>query len=141
MKALLKKYLVFLLSVATVGLTIPPPLAAKGDLSYGKQTADEAAAPESPIDRLSTTSFGTMRHVFAFADTTEYEFPEEEEGREHLWRDVALWVVVAGFVAFFVIKVFLQGDTDEPAEEKPGKEIPPTSLTVPQPAGPARGSP
>ena len=63
----------------------------------------------------------------AEADSTgdEFEFPEDEES--HLARDITVFVIVSAFVAFFVIKVFLEGDTDQ--TETPdggGKEIPGT---------------
>ena len=135
MKALLKKYLVYLLSIAIVRLAVPSPAIGQGDMSYGKPTAGEAAAPALPGPSQDVSTRGGIRHAFAFGDTTEYDFPEEEEAK-HLWRDVALWVVVAGFVAFFVVKVFLKGDPDEPESEKPGKDIPPTTIIAPQPAAP-----
>ena len=68
--------------------------------------------------------FGAMSYALAQPDTTEggFEFPEEE--KSHLWRDVAIFVIVSAFVAYFVIKVFLEGDTDEETGEEGGKPIP-----------------
>jgi len=132
MKALLKKYIVYLLSIAIVSLTMTRPAIGAGEFDYGKGTAGEAATSRSKIPVKSASPFKALEHGYAYGDTTEYDFPEDEENK-HVWRDVALWVIVAGFVAFFVIKVFLEGDTDETEEEEGGKEIPPTSLIVPQP--------
>ncbi len=56
-------------------------------------------------------------------DTTQpFEFPGEEN--KHLYRDITIWIIVSAFVAFFIIKVFLEGDTDLPDEEGGGKTIP-----------------
>ncbi|MDH3216670.1 MAG: hypothetical protein OEN01_10295, partial [Candidatus Krumholzibacteria bacterium] len=85
-------------------------------MSPGKGTADEAAALVLSGNRASDKAYRHWNQGIAAADTTGYEFPEEEE-EKHLIRRVALWVVVSGFVAFFIIKVFLQGDTDTPEPE------------------------
>jgi hypothetical protein len=130
MKALLKKNLVYLLSAAIVRLAIPSPAIGGDTFSSGKPTSDEAAAPALSMDDVSP--FGAIGHAFAFGDTTDYEFPEEEEAKG-VWKDVALWVIIAGVVAFFIIKVFLEEEKDAPEEDEGGKEIPPTSLIVPRP--------
>ena len=62
------------------------------------------------------------------ADTTEVDFPDEGEGQKHLVRDVAVFVMVAVFVGYFIVKVFLEGDTVEPAPPDHGKDIPATDL-------------
>jgi len=131
MKALLKTYLVYLLSVAIVSHALPTPVAGGGDFSSGKSSSDEAAAPGLPTDDVSP--FGAIGHAFAFGDTTDYEFPEEEEAKG-VWKDVAIWLVVAGFVAFFIIKVFLEGDKDEPVDDSGGKPDPSTMIVIPQPS-------
>jgi hypothetical protein len=130
MKALLKQYLVSLLSIAMVFVAVPSPALESAELPSGKPTSDEAAAPTLPVRNV--LPFGALGEAYAFSDTTDYEFPEEEE-EKGVWKDVALWVVVAGFVAFFVIKVFLEEEKDEPPKEEGGKEIPPTSLIDLQP--------
>jgi len=129
MISFLKNFVVTVLCLAVVFVAMPRPAKGKGAFSYGKPTSDEAAAPEiaAPPDALGT---------YALQDTTEYDFPEEED-QKRLWRDVALWVIVAGFVAFFVIKVFLEGEKDETEEDEGGKPIPPTVITVPLTAPPA----
>lgn len=136
MKALLKKYLVYLLTITIIRLAVPAPVIGGADFSSGKPTSGEAAAPTLANSADDASPFGAIGHAFAFGDTTEYEFPEEEEAKG-LWKDVALWVIVAGFVAFFIIKVFLEGEKDEAPEDDGGKEIPPTSFIVPQPAHPS----
>jgi hypothetical protein len=136
MRVLLKKYLVYILSIAIVRLAVPAPVAGQGDFAYGKRSAGEAAAPELFDGDGGRWMHGPVGHGLAFADTTEYEFPEEEENAK-MWRDVVLWVVVAGFVAFFVIKVFLEGETDESEGGGSGKPEPTPSIVIPPPASPA----
>ena len=90
-------------------------------LDEGRRTADEAA-------RLETTAIGWtasdgMRFAGQQPDTSAFDFPEEDS--KHLYRDITVFVIVAAFAAFFIIKVFLQGDTDgQPEEDSGGKTIP-----------------
>ncbi len=136
MNALWKKCFAVFLSVATIAHTLPTPILAHENFTYGKPTAEEAAAP----GLASTRALDGLGMSSAGADTTDYEFPEDE-AKKHVWRDVALWLVVAGFVAYFVIKVFLQEEPEDPPADKPGKDPPPTSLTAPRQASFLRPSP
>ena len=94
-------------------------------LPQGRPTANEAASPNL-TDRGSTQSdLRGWSYAYALSDTAGYDFPEEnEKGTMQIVKEVALWVVIAGFVAFFIVKVFLQGDTDEPEPENPPKPLP-----------------
>lgn len=103
-------------------------------LPAGRATAGEAAAPHLTADGnagLQGWSYG-----YALSDTVGYDFPEEDEkSTMQLVKEVTLWVVVAGFVAFFIIKVFLEGETNDSGSDNPGKPVPPPStVTSPQPA-------
>jgi hypothetical protein len=72
-------------------------------------------------------------HGSAAADTTDLEFPEEEEeDTKHVFRDVGIFIVVSAFLAFFLVKVFIEGDEEEAPPEDNGKEIPPTSRITPK---------
>ena len=135
---MLKTYLVYFLAITIVSLALPSPAVGRGGFPPGKVSSDEAAAPDLPMDDVSP--FGAIGHAFAFGDTTDYEFPEEEEAKG-VWRDVALWLVVAGVVAFFIVKVFLEGDEDEPEEEGGGGKPDPTTVIVPPPAFPSPAGP
>jgi len=138
MKTLLKTYLVYFLAITIVSLALPFPAVGGGGFAPGKLSSDEAAAPALPMDDVSP--FGAIGHAFAFGDTTDYEFPEEEEAKG-VWRDVALWLVVAGFVAFFIIKVFLEGEKDKSEGEGGGGKPDPTAIMVPPPALPSPAGP
>ncbi|MCH7549755.1 MAG: hypothetical protein IH969_09520 [Candidatus Krumholzibacteriota bacterium] len=75
-------------------------------------------------DTESLLRFGAMAYS-AEPDSTgdEFDFPDDEEG--HLARDITVFVIVSAFVAFFVIKVFLEGDTDDTgSDDGGGKDIP-----------------
>jgi hypothetical protein len=129
--------------LAAAGLSRPAHAGAE-DLR-GKATADAAAGkpalaggpvpaagltpPAAPVRAMSDAGvdalrFGAMSYALAQADTTEegFEFPDEE--KNHTVRDIAVFVIVSAFVAYFIIKVFLEGDTDEETTDDGGKEIP-----------------
>jgi hypothetical protein len=132
--SLLKTYLVYTLAIAITCLALPSPASTERQLPAGEPTAAGAAAPKLPGSDDRVTPFAAIGESYAYADTTDdYQFPEDEE-QKHVWRDVVIWLAVAGFVAFFVIKVFLEGDKDEPQTEEPGKQVPPSTLTVPWPS-------
>jgi hypothetical protein len=97
----------------------------------GARTSDEAARRvESDGEPEGFTLSGWVRATGlvaagGVADTTETEFPEDdEEGREHLVRDIGIFLVVSAFVGYFIVKVFLEGDTEEPPPTGGGKVIP-----------------
>lgn len=92
---------------------------------------DTAPARRAPLDSGATSTrdavpLPTQPHFlrdavpsagFAAApeDTTDDEFlPEEEDTKKLIW-DIAAWVVGAALVAFFIIKVFIEEEPDEPA--------------------------
>lgn len=111
---------ILILSLATFGW----PSTSTGERFFvkGEESADDAArfvnsrpAPSSSLRTLD--SFHTQ------PDSTEAVLFEEEEER-NLVKEIAVWVIGAAFVGYFIVKVFLEGDTDEPEEEKPKKEIP-----------------
>ncbi len=128
--------------IAAAGLARP----ARGDSDLrGKATADEAAgrpvlatapvpdpvagAAPAPVVAMSDAGesalrFGAMSYALAQPDTTEggFEFPEEE--KSHLKRDIVVFVIVSAFVAYFIIKVFLEGDTESSSGGSGGKEVP-----------------
>ena len=86
----------------------------------GKETPGEAARPKLGGGFGYAAGFS-----LAHADTVGYEFPEDDEKPRNVVKDVVLWTAVAGFVAFFIIKVFLEGDTDTPEPSSGGKDAPP----------------
>ncbi len=117
------RVLAIVLCVTTVAA--PWPRAARA--------ASPAAAPAhaAPLDSgapatRDTVPIPTQPHFlrdavpsagFASApeDTTDEGFlPEEHNTRKLVW-DIAAWVVGAALVAFFIIKVFIEKDPDQPS--------------------------
>jgi hypothetical protein len=59
-------------------------------------------------------------------DSTADDFvlPEEKE-KKQLVKEIAVWTIAVVFLAFFIVKVFIEED-DEPAEDDGGgKDVPP----------------
>jgi hypothetical protein len=126
-----RKCIAWAVTGALISSALPP--AARGEIERGSTSADGAARnPRANQVTLNSLASEGWKAAFAAADTTEYEFPEEEKHR-NIVREVTLWVVVSAFVAFFMIKVFLQGDTSTPPPSKTGKPPPPPP-TVSQPS-------
>jgi hypothetical protein len=80
-------------------------------------------ASNDPVPVAANTHFlrdGVPAAGFAYApeDTTEEDpfLPEEKDTSQLVW-EIAAWVVGAALVAFFIIKVFIEEDPDEPEEE------------------------
>lgn len=75
-------------------------------------TRDAVPIPTNPHflrDAVPSAGFAA-----APEDTTDDEFlPEEHDTKKLIW-DIAAWVVGAALVAFFIIKVFIEKDPDEP---------------------------
>jgi hypothetical protein len=74
-KALLKKHLVYLLTLALVAVAMPKPVNSAGQFKHGDETAEEATAIDLPSNGASP--FAALGHAYAFGDTTEYDLPEE----------------------------------------------------------------
>lgn len=133
-----KTTLVFLLTACIICCGLPRSHAANARIPHGTQTSAEAAAlpaADPAPDGATPSSEAVARAVAAGApvlaygalnasaepDTTEFEFPDDEK---HLARDITVWVIASAFVAFFIIKVFLEKDKDEPVDNSPpGKQI------------------
>jgi hypothetical protein len=112
-------------------LTWPDASSADGVVREGASTSSEAAQVDLPVGKIGLFRVVDWRpapaflSASAFADTTDLEFPEEEEERsKNLVRDVGIFIVASAMVAYFIIKVFLEGDTEQPPEDDNGKEIP-----------------
>jgi hypothetical protein len=131
-----KRSIVFLVAVSFVSCGLPHRAPAQSALTKGAATADaavsrtdstlpstpeatsvaEAAAKGQPV-----LAMGAL-NAYADPDTSEFEFPEDEN--KHLVRDITVWLVAAAFVAFFIIKVFIEEDEEAPPDDTPpGKQI------------------
>jgi len=134
-KNLFWRLLVYGVCCAFVSLVYPHGVVGKGSGLEGSRTSEEAALVEfdGPANRPSAPfipfTFSGWRPTPAFlsssalSDTTELEFPEDEK-EKHLVRDVGIFIVVSAFVAYFVIKVFLEGEKNEATPPDDGKDIP-----------------
>lgn len=128
MRFILNRY-VFLTVLVTFALHVMSfPALGGATFVAGKSTAGEAACwrvdgedAEGEADTINSLA-GAIPTAYVQPDTTEFEFPEDET--KHLTRDITIFVIAAAFVGYFIVKVFLQGDTEEEEEEKKGKEIP-----------------
>ncbi|HET6348847.1 MAG TPA: hypothetical protein VFH88_07145 [Candidatus Krumholzibacteria bacterium] len=59
-------------------------------------------------------------------DTTDDDFvlPEEKKNK-NLAREIAVFVVASAFIAFFIVKVFIEKDNPSPPPPTNGKPITP----------------
>ena len=127
--------LALVISIAAAGFPrrshgdVPVLPAGAASPSAAARTPSSGSAIKPHGGRLSVDAANALRYgAFGYAaqpDSTEdeFEFPEDKES--HLARDITIFVIVSAFVAFFIIKVFLEGDTDETdSTDGGGKPIP-----------------
>ena len=131
MRFVLNKHLVCIVLVAFVSYILPGNVFADDKLKSGKKTADEAASMLSqetpPDDSARSLRYAVpMTGGYAQADSTEFDFPEDK--KKHLYRDIAVFVIISAAVAYFVIKVFLEGDKDEEETDDGGSGKPPPPI-------------
>jgi len=110
----LKQFIALLLCAAIVAAGLP-------------RNAARAAGSASPGNEyLLRDALPAVAHASEPPDSSDDEFflPKEEDNKK-LLRDITVFIIVSAFVAFFIIKVFIEKD-DEPAEpDNDGKPIPP----------------
>lgn len=110
----LKQFIALLVCAAIVAAGLPRgPARAAGSASPGNEYFLRDALP-------------AVAHASEPPDSTEDEFflPKEEDNKK-LIRDITVFVIVSAFVAFFIIKVFIEKDEDPPPPDNNGKPIPP----------------
>ena len=93
----------------------------------GAATAGEAASPELLLTPLTQETSGP-NSMFSSAQPDSMGpdggyFEEEEEGK-NLYRDIGVFLIISAFAGYFIIKVFLEGETEEPPVDNGGKDIP-----------------
>lgn len=101
-------------------------IAAPMPRASGAARRDDARnTPAKPVtehflrDAVPTAGFASEPE-----DTTDDFFlPEEQDTKKLVW-EIAAWVVGATLVAFFIIKVFIEEDTEEPEDDGGGKPGP-----------------
>jgi hypothetical protein len=126
-----KRALVLLVSICLVSSGIPGNTRAgdaRGDADARPAAAEPTAVPAAPSadDHFLRDAVASAGFAAQPPDTVDDDFflPEETD-KKKLYRDIAVFVIAAAFVAFFIIKVFIEKD-EEPAEDDGnGKDIPP----------------
>jgi hypothetical protein len=117
-----KIFFSFLLTLAIISFGWPTSSIGDNLFVKGKDSAEKAAR----FDDSPTTQSPTLRNLPSFTsqpDSVETVLFEDEEER-NLIKEITVWIIGAAFVGYFIVKVFLEGDTDDEEEEQPGKEIP-----------------
>lgn len=128
MRWFVNKNVVFVLSITFFLYVTSFPVQGGDTLVAGKETSSEAAAwraepPENESPAVTAFALGLAAGAaYQQPDTTGFKFPEEEN--KHLIRDITVFVIVAAFVGYFLIKVFLEGDTEEEDVDTGGKKVP-----------------
>ncbi|MGD8415039.1 MAG: hypothetical protein PVF33_12450 [Candidatus Latescibacterota bacterium] len=128
MRFVLNRSLASVVLLAFICYVLPVNVFAGNDLKPGKKSADEAATLHSQ-DPAPADSTPPLRYAvplsggYSEPDSTEFDFPEEEG--KHLYRDIAVFTIISVFVAYFVIKVFLEGDTEDNTQDDGGGKQPP----------------
>jgi hypothetical protein len=112
------------LAILVTGLPPSRARAAGGEAPAATAPPAESGAEVSYLlrDAVPASSF-----VAAPPDTTDEDdfFLPEETDHKKLVRDIAVFVIVTAFVAYFIIKVFIEKDPDPPPDDSNGKPIPP----------------
>jgi hypothetical protein len=134
-KNVLTRSLVLLLCVGWVGVVCAADRP-RGNPYRGEPTAERAARLERTLGAGETPTLASWKpsggflSSYAPADTAEVEFPEDEEtSRKELIKDMGVFVVVSAFIGYFIVKVFLEGDTEELPPDDDGKIIPDPTLS------------
>ncbi len=110
----LKQFIVLVVCAALVAAGFPHgPARAAGSASPGNEYLLRDALP-------------AVAHASEPPDSSEDEFflPKETDNKK-LIRDITVFVIVSAFVAFFIIKVFIEKDEDPPPPDNNGKPLPP----------------
>lgn len=119
----ISKIVVLIVCVSLCCYGIPRDVFSAGSLPKGEASADAAAGASSDSSREVGDQFLRFGYAHQPDSTTTFEFPEEEN--EHLHRDILIFVIASAFVAFFIVKVFIEEDEEPQDEGGGGKDIPP----------------
>jgi hypothetical protein len=133
----LHKLIAAILAVSVIAAGMPLRARSQSvSIPRGTATSDAAALPSPGVTSSGSTTlplqdgaadllrFGALGFA-AEPDSTEDEFEFPDEEKSHLARDITVFVIASVFVAFFIVKVFLEGDTDTPDDSGGGgKQIP-----------------
>jgi hypothetical protein len=124
-KAPLFKILSGMLILTVMGSSSWPAWGATLELR-GAPTADEAASPAGAVaSGVSARGAGGRLFAESRPDTLSGRgFTPDDENENHLVRDIGVFLIVSVFVAYFLIKVFLEGETEDNPPASGGKVVP-----------------
>jgi hypothetical protein len=89
-----------------------------------QSSAQPEARPES--DHFLRDSIPATMAASDPPDTTEDGFTlPEEKSKKQITKEIVMWVIVAAFVAFFIVKVFIEKDNSSTDSGNNGKPITP----------------
>jgi hypothetical protein len=118
----IKIFSTFVLIVALVTFGWPQTSIGNHNLVKGEDRAEDAARYDNSRS-IPSPSLRNLNSLHSQPDSTEPVIFEEEEER-NLVKEITVWVIGAAFVGYFIVKVFLEGESDENEDVKPKKEIP-----------------
>ena len=130
MNTSLKRLLVYFLAVSIMAIGWPSLADSQRFVIDGAKSSEEAAKYKAPLPQLSPAITNSLGFKSLLSDTTQAVYYEEEEQR-NLVKEMIVWFIGAAFVGYFIVKVFLQGDTDEDPPATTGKQLPQTNLFLP----------
>lgn len=114
-------------TVCLLGLTFPSS-GIRSACAQAHTRVQAAAEPEArpADDHFLRDSIPATSFAAAQPDTTDDDFvlPEEKD-KKQLAKEIAVWVIAAAFVAFFIVKVFIEEDDEPAADDGNGKDVPP----------------
>jgi hypothetical protein len=103
-----------------------PPIAQGGEGVRTETGVQYAQAPASAGEHFLRDAIPAASMALAQPDTTDDDFvlPEEKDNKS-LIKEIAIWTLAAAFVAFFIVKVFIEEDDEGDDDDNNGKDVPP----------------
>jgi hypothetical protein len=88
--------------------------------------SEPAPAPLERSDHFLRDAIPAATFAAAQPDTTADDFVlPEEKSKGQIAKEIAVWVLAAAFVAFFIVKVFIENDDEPVSSDDGGKDVPP----------------
>jgi hypothetical protein len=111
-------------------------IVAAGFPSQGVKTAhaqahtrvQASAAPDTPSgnEHFLRDAIPSSLTASSPPDTSDTGFTlPEEKSKKQLTKEIVMWVLIASFVAFFIVKVFIEKDNSSTSSGNNGKPITP----------------
>ncbi len=122
MDCFIKKFFLLFICFALIVCGMPQMSIGHDSFVRGEKTSDEAAQYKNEQLNSDPAEYRSIGFEVLSADTTGTALYEEED--RNLVKEIIVWTIGAAFVGYFIVKVFLEGDTEETGPDKPVKEIP-----------------